>query len=64
MRFDADDDGCEGTIREMGANGRGEGRRPHAEGGLVDVADSRVSAWDIEFESGIGVAEFLAELGG
>jgi hypothetical protein len=64
MRFDADDDRCEGAIGEMGMNGRGEIRSPHAEGGLVNVADCRVAAWDIEFEGGIGVAEFLAELGG
>lgn len=45
-------------------NGGNEGWRPHSEGGLVDVADCLVATWDIEFEGGIGVAEFLAELGG
>jgi len=64
MGFDTDDDGCEGAVGKMGVDGRGEGRRPHTEGGLVDIADCRVAAWDIEFEGGIGVAEFLAKLGG
>lgn len=64
MRFDADDNGRKDAVGEMRMDGGGESRRPHAEGRLVNVADWRVAAGDVEFEGGVGVAELVAELGG